>query len=71
MRTVIGNARVFVRTGIVEPYVTPLIRDDEKHRRGRREIHRRMDVLRMVVDRLRDRHDPPEGGLGGGPPALD
>jgi hypothetical protein len=25
----------------------------------------------MVVDRLRDRRAPPEGGLGSGPPASD
>src|SRR5262249_24252206 len=27
--------------------------------------------LRMVVECLRDRRAPPEGGLGGGPPAWD
>ena len=28
----------------------------------------RIDV---VIDRLRDRHTPPEGELGGGPPVRD
>jgi hypothetical protein len=49
----------------------PLINHGEERRRAEQEIRRHMDALRMVVDCLRDRHAPPKGELGGGPPASD